>query len=499
MERKLDNHKSIGDSSPKKSVISLRVHSSGDPVARRLVRNAPFYKLSDDCYAKIFNYLDPQDLYSLSLTCTRLNQAVDDFLGPSILRLSPNCFYQIFNWLSLQNIYIIGQTCDKLHEVAGEYFHQNYTASLIIGNRNGIFAQGIQLNGFSQYVTNISILNGKLNEFYYLRPNNFNSLRQINLAKIQLTADVTESMKDILVQIEVLEVIDCIISEDFCKFLKICPNLKRLSLRNRKSKVIVGTGNQWLLRTHPSLEHLKMVHKDGTKIEELKTFFVRNRKVHSFATRAICLWDNRTIILEAQPKLDLIQVDIDVWAKKNMHPFCKLLNELYDHGIYKRLHLSTRYVDRNSIKELATLRCLERLHFVNCDERNIMLHSLVHVRELGVSISCHVADLPLMAKNLHKLERLYFDQAITDDLLVFIKTSPNIREIRVERLPYGVHFMRGVIDLVALNEERQRLNGAEKITIYVPENIYLLTKWEMNYIDFNLVDVKRTDEWPSFQ
>lgn len=498
MGRRIGSCKSIGDSSPKKSTVA-RVDLVGKPRRSLLPLNEPISLLDlwPECYTKIFDYLETKDLNSVSLTCHQLNQSIKVYLTPTLLSLSNKCMYEIFKWLSLQNIYIIGQTCNRLRQVAGEYFQANYPSSLIVGNECGIYTHGMPLNDFSEFVMNISILSGTLREFNYFRSCNFSSLRRINLAKVEFPTGVADTFKEILIQIEVLEVVDCEISEDFCKFLKNCPKLQKLSLRNRTSDVIAGTGNQWLLRPHPSLQHLKMVHKKGIHIEELKTFFVRNRNVRSFATQAVCLWDNRNIISIAKPKFDLIEIDVDKCIKSRMATFCKLLNEFHQKGIFKRLHLNTRYVDRHSIKKIATLQGLERLHFVNSDERNIEnLHTLVNVKELGISVSCHIAGIKTMATSLKKLERIYFYQAITDDLLVFIKYSKKLREINVERLPYGIHFRRGVIDMVALNEERKTLFDAAKITLYIPENVFLLTKWSMNSTDFGLIEIKKNEEWP---
>lgn len=54
-----------------------------------------------------------------------------------------------------------------------------------------------------------------------------------------------------------------------------------------------------------------------------------------------------------------------------------------------------------------------------------------------------------------------------------------------------------VLSLPAMNREREKLHGAQKMTIYVREDIYLATKWALIKNQFSLIRLKRIDsfEW----
>lgn len=54
-----------------------------------------------------------------------------------------------------------------------------------------------------------------------------------------------------------------------------------------------------------------------------------------------------------------------------------------------------------------------------------------------------------------------------------------------------------IFNLIALNNARRQLADAQKITIYVKEEIYLATKWAMKETDFDLIRIKRYEsfEW----
>lgn len=50
-----------------------------------------------------------------------------------------------------------------------------------------------------------------------------------------------------------------------------------------------------------------------------------------------------------------------------------------------------------------------------------------------------------------------------------------------------------------LNTEREKLDGAQKVMIYVPDTVFLLTKWATRNgtTNFSLIEMKRTEsyEW----
>lgn len=258
----------------------------------------------------------------------------------SLMQLNDKCLQRVFDWLSLEELHLLSQTCQRLHKVAGKNFKKNYPSALIIADMSGIYVGGVRVNGFVEFTETISIF--KIEDLVSLPYDlkGFTSLKQINLVRVNLTADSIQSSKEVLIKIEILELIDCNVTGEFDKFLKMCPKLKRLNIRNRERDVIIGTGNQWMLRPHSTLINLKLVHKDGVKINELKTFIIRNRKIRSFATNGNCLWYNWNVLTDANSKFDLLTIDIDYWAKRNITTFCKLLNELHGKGFKSIEHMN---------------------------------------------------------------------------------------------------------------------------------------------------------------
>lgn len=52
---------------------------------------------------------------------------------------------------------------------------------------------------------------------------------------------------------------------------------------------------------------------------------------------------------------------------------------------------------------------------------------------------------------------------------------------------------KNILDIAALNKERQKLVDVRRVTIYMGENIYLAMKWATKQQEFNLIQIKRID------
>lgn len=76
-----------------------------------------------------------------------------------------------------------------------------------------------------------------------------------------------------------------------------------------------------------------------------------------------------------------------------------------------------------------------------------------------------------------------------DVILPFIRRSLNFNKIKF------VHYYSKSLNLAMLNEERARLVGAKKITLYVRGEVFLHTKWTTRNDDLNMsfIEVRRLD------
>lgn len=81
-----------------------------------------------------------------------------------------------------------------------------------------------------------------------------------------------------------------------------------------------------------------------------------------------------------------------------------------------------------------------------------------------------------------------------DNIFPFIRQLPKLKELSIHQLKYP--FEETVIGLSTLNEERKKLAGACKITIFLTEWVYLPTKCAPKnlYTNHDLIEIKRIEK-----
>lgn len=100
----------------------------------------------------------------------------------------------------------------------------------------------------------------------------------------------------------------------------------------------------------------------------------------------------------------------------------------------------------------------------------------------------------MLAEKLMNIERLYLCKEYEIEILVFMKSLRNLKKIKL------FYFVRTeILQLEMLNRAREELAGAQKVTIYVPDAIFLATKWatKNGTTNFSLIEMKRSSsyEW----
>lgn len=111
--------------------------------------------------------------------------------------------------------------------------------------------------------------------------------------------------------------------------------------------------------------------------------------------------------------------------------------------------------------------------------------------ELAETSRVYLEGIPL--NDLRNLERLHLFRN-SCDILHIIQQLRNLREIKISRFR-----PTEILELDMLDGERGKLAGARKVTIYVPDAVYLATKWatENGTTNFNMIEMKRANscEW----
>lgn len=433
---------------------------------------------------------------------------------PNLFKLNIDCFDKIFDYLSVPDIHSIGQTCKLMQQVAGEYFKQNYSAAAKYTENDGIYteypdstgtAKRAQTSGFNQFITYISHYYEKMEPLRYIQShaNEFSSIDHLYLVCSHLNKKKIACIQKLLEKCQTIQIRNCSSEGDFYQtFLKFCKNLKKLHIQEADMghSYHRDSGPSWLLQTYPKLEYLELSPQFSRRLTELCTFFDRNANVRIFSTDANCLLANGEDFLKSNIKLDILEVKIFTSnhfyygddLNERLDSVYPLLKQLFDRGFYQRLHLCIERITKENCEHLISLPKLEKLCIKNYDERH-NLARLTELREFVILNGANATDMNIFANEFVNLRRLFLGNSTFDCLVPFICHSTKLNVVKYFPANRNEQFK-----LLTLKNERERLAGARKVVIYVPDNVFLATKWKRYHgkTYFESVQLKRTESYP---
>ncbi|XP_055325684.1 uncharacterized protein LOC129579559 [Sitodiplosis mosellana] len=414
------------------------------------------------------------------------NAAVEE-ATPPIFNLVDDCCYAILDWLPRKDLNAFGQTCKWAQQVAANFYQMNHTAAeYIVKSSRHISVPDV----FDIENTQKICIDGiNLDPYRQIKSYRNEPIKQIRLGGTTLSVAKVNCLKKLLRTVKCVKLERYSIKGDlYEKFLKFCTNIKTLSV----GYCYMRNGNHndgWLTRKYPTLQHLEVTGGIARKFDELKTFFEQNPNVRSFAIKSSLLEKNWDMFRTTNIKLDVLAIWFD---SANVTTFRDNLNSLHGRGVFQRLHWYSREISA----EEASLNALEKLSVCpwNLGECTTISPLLVNIKELIIRFYLNGSTtMETTARNLVNLERVYLGQPTSEAIASFIRHSAKLKKIKVAhyiRMPMPNSANNG-LDLAALNKEREKLAGAQKVTIYVPEDIYLAKKWATDKTDYGLIELKR--------
>lgn len=439
-------------------------------------------------------------------------------LTSSIFKLNVDCLEGIFEWLSLQDLHTFGETCVRFQFIAGNYFQRNYQSLIVYNTRSeyiesseffdlGPIVRYAKLSAFTRYIQNISHIFDDIKRFQ-LNGDQFLSIIQISMISEIFTSTQIETIKHILVQVEVVKLRNCqFVCNFYANFLKHCKNLKRLYVQdvnlNKFETELPSTDeekdgstgeNGWLDQKYVWLEYFELTPRSGVKINELQRFFVKNPNIRGFSTNSHCLYMNWKLLIDSHVKLIDFSIDLDCWPDMRSDSICYLLNSLHQLEFYDRLHLYGPYLNKITINQIETVHALNSL-YVKHLKHSEHLNNLKSLKELSVSEALDIKNIEDLTHQLINLEKVYLKYGTSNDMLAFIRYSQKLTEIKVLHLKERTHLIESVLDMKALNEERKTFCAGRLVTIYVTENIFLKTKWTIGQTNLKFVRLKRIESY----
>lgn len=447
-----------------------------------------------------------------------------------LFKLNIDCLDRIFDYLSVKDLHSIGQTCKALQQAAGEYFKLNHSAAPKYTENDGIFTeysdhsgainQRTQTSGFNRFITYISHYYERKAPLEYIEAHGdeFESFKHLYLVCTSLSKSKIERIKKLFKRVEIVQIRNCTMEVDFyASFLKFCINLKELYVQEAdvgqyRNRYGFGSGqeeqaNSWLKQRYPKLEHFELIPQFANHIVELCQFFDRNPNVRSFSVSSRCLLANRNELLKSNAKLDVLEVKIfqvprfyydddDEEEDDHYKTVCTLLKQLHANGFYNRLHFYVQRISQQCCDQLIQLPGLEKLCIKYFTE-NYNLTELTALKELVILDGANAKDMKVLACSLSNLQRLFLQNATLPDLLPFLRHSMKLNAVKFFPKNENNEMDRSIFKLITSNEEREKLFGARKVIVYVPDNNFLATKWRINNgcTNLSMVEMKRTHSY----
>ncbi|XP_031633930.1 uncharacterized protein LOC116347479 [Contarinia nasturtii] len=426
-----------------------------------------------------------------------------------IFKLNIDCFEEVFDYLSLKDLAAIGQTCKRMQQIAGHCFQLNYGAIQARFYECGFDCKDVKIDCFSNLIQSVYLrykINYNIDERdertdtgvknainnqtkNFLTPfKHFTPIKEITIGEVHLTMAWINEMEAILCKVESVTLESVIIGgeNELDAFIAACSHIKYLCL------CVETNGHQWMHRTYPTLEHIELDFFDWEEIPTLITFLELNTTIKEFSFDPEHFWSNRELLKKSNIKLDTLVIHLDE-HEVEFDLFCCLLNELFESGFYKKLHMFFYrgfWMDQECVNELALVKGIVKF-YAGTNSYGYNIGALRNLEELRIFDCDIITDLKTLPQIFLKLKRIDLRHTSSDDILTFICHSKSLNKIKVRN--YDEHGK--ILDLFALNKERAKLVGAHKITIYVEEDVYLATKWAMKQTDFSLIEMKRSTSY----
>lgn len=417
----------------------------------------------------------------------------------SILKLNDDCWEKIFDYMSFDEFSAISQTCKRIHQISEYYFHKHFGGiGEIWGNNNGASTSfrtvDAEQNFLHKFIHKVVVFGEIQNR---LRSKLYCSLNTLKLCEFTLIDSQLVSIREVLPNIEVIQLEECVIEMDFMTFLRLCTNIKSLSICNCEFE---SDDYNWMRQKYPTLERFHFTPEEYfVQNDELTIFLELNPNIKRLSIAADCLWTNSNSFMVSNVHLDYLVVDFrdnSRCAKKlfnEMTHFSEILFELQARGFYKSLHIRVIYMEDEQCEEfittLSSLETMEKLTIIP----DVNISALLNLKELCIGWIHNNNNMQTLAISLIKLERVFFYEATTDDILPFIRHGARLNTIKIEILKDGSLLKNDSLDIATLNEERSKLALARKVLIFVGEKTYLATKWKTKNMNYGLVDIKRTE------
>lgn len=393
--------------------------------------------------------------------------------------LNDYCIDEICKWLPLKSLASFGSTCTRLNSIASGYFRRQHSANYIVisSSQGKIYLSPDQpyVHCFSNAFKIIMIHGNDLNLFHFIA----NKFKDKTLTKVSLFGgnDLTENhaqiISEILSRAKTIELIRCSTVGSLYDILKYCSNMKTLVLKCITECKQHGQINQWLLQKYASLKHL---HCERMAPIQLNHFIQQNSTVDSVYGNEFLIEQ----ILKDNIKLNSMVLKLEL---NRFHGMIFQNLQRIDEQTCRTLYLIGNFVNLHP-----TFSILRNVGGVSSDRINVNTLSILfpNLKLLKTGINSMV-QAKNIAIQLNNLEEVYIDVKHIDYILPFVRYATKLKKIYIN----NTTLIKNKIKLCQINlhKERNKLEHAEKLVVYLMEEAYLKIEYTSKYSN-SLIHVK---------
>lgn len=412
------------------------------------------------------------------------------------------CSEKVFDWLNLDDLVALSTTCKQLKHMTADYVQQKYPMKQIRihhderKSRAGFLPRNKSVQRFAPNFRNIIIKskdelltvskqNKQLDSIFFWHS-------EFSLIENQLIAQVVSNVKTISLLNVTLE------GGLFENILRHCTRLKHLVIQHNFREYItnkfqecmnVDEQMKWQFNSYcPTLEHFCWY---GLSLPtNLDTFIERNPSIRSLQTGNFVFNDTIELFKRANISVDDLYLGLVSFDSDDLTESIRDLNLLYARQKFKNLMLKFNVGSNLDEEKWSQMKYLTGICCSVPEIKSSLAIESTHLKLLILK-NRHLSPSRAvsLSQKLVNLETLYLRINSIEQIVPFIQNSVNLKEIYV----YKMYGSSASIQVSALNAIRRKLNGACKLSIYLPDDAYVQMKWENYTVDCSFIEIIRND------
>lgn len=454
---------------------------------KNIKQTGEIFELIDHCFEEIFEYLPPEVLATLSTTCSSVRKLVKAYFRRvhagkqiEITRFYPNVVAK--NYTELQEI------------IENVWLHGIHKPHAYLQHLDNEFAG-----------ENFDLL------LYYIHSACNKHPKCIRFENMELSQQYGEMLNETLKTAETVEIINCDVQNTYDGFLKRAENLENLTMDLRTAKEGSAAWSTyenfeavaWLTQPYTKLKHLSIRFSDPTKYQLLKHFFESNPQILRFTCRSYLLsYVNVVLTAIANYTYQLEEMSITISEECDIIPAVGSLLTVCRRPSFKHLTLqfdNEAAIFINNINNMTHLTKLKVLIINNMSfqEENFLreflpLTSLTELHLKSLVYGKKNVFAKMLVKLAPNLERVYikntsfFAPGDIDFIQPFVASSPKLNKFVIQDYWHRIND-----ELVDLNGQRQKLEGACVLNIWLYASIIECTTTERKITGKTLIKLRR--------